>query len=318
MIDSIILHKQINLKDINKYINIFNTTKYKKNNKIKLDNTTNITLCNLTNFAYIRLHTNSISKCLQIKHIDNMHYILYANRLNKLLLPFDLTIDDFILREIHYKLDLKTDNLQEYLDIYSKGKGNYYNTRKKIYDTNGIIESVKWRTPSKKTSFESTIYNKDLEMSIKPNKFEDHLKDTLRFEIKVKKRTLENYLKKYGLTKDLDNYFDHHMRDIFFIDYLIKFIYTGDHYHIKDIRNMLKHNLNKTMLDKIIKMLKSINQNNIDHIYDKMSKQTVNKYIDVLAKHYINPLTLNNTNIDYLQSLFTLVNSKDNSLKDII
>ena len=218
--------------------------------------------------------------------VNDKHYYLLENTLEPILKPFNLSLDDFKLKEIHYKCDIKTTEKErkEYLGILKRGR-EVYNLKRITYDGN---DNIKY----KNKSIELTGYCKNLEMEYNPLKFRPHLKDILRIEIKVKKQALNTLRKKSNLERTLRNFFNLDMRDTIFQIYLFERVLgnykEGNYFNLKEVKNMLQDKESK-LKSKILKALKELKNNNLNHLNNKYSKKTLDKYFKTELPSEVNP-----------------------------
>jgi hypothetical protein len=313
MIDSIILHMQLTHREKDYLMPLIPISKkYWRNRQLLfLDGQVRLNMVVGNDFQYLRLTIHNVSEVLQCEQVTNNDYDRFVFIINSILHPFNLDLHTFILREIHYKLDVKTTPLEkkEYLWAIAKHKSKYRNVEKTIYaDDAGNITGIRFKPKIKETSkkkevgHEATIYDKDCEMKIRPQKFREHLQDVLRFEIKVKKKMLDKYFKKYGIEKSLHNYWDSSMREDFFNELLLeRFIGEGDYYNLTTIKTMIKGD---KLEKKVLQILKEIQKNDVDFVYGKYAWSTVDKYFGYLGMGNINPVTLQQlSHLDGLRKL---------------
>ena len=238
------------------------------------------------NYSFMMIEIWSLSDILDMPRVNDKHYYLLENTLEPILKPFNLSLDDFKLKEIHYKCDIKTTEKErkEYLNILKRGR-EVYNLRRITYPDNN---NVKY----KNKSIELTGYCKNLEMKVNPLKFRPHLKDILRIEIKVKKQALNTLRKKSNLERTLRNFFNLDMRDTIFNIYLFERVLgnykEGNYFNLKEVKNMLGDKESK-LKNKILKALKELKSNNLNYMNDTYSKKTLDKYFKKELSSEINP-----------------------------
>jgi hypothetical protein len=325
MIDSIILTRQTtmheseefkeHLQEIPRKQDIKNRNQifYKYENKYFNDNLiVSLIIKNSEfgfNFSFIKIWIRSLNDLLDMERVNDKHYYLIENKLEPILRPFKLCLDDFKLKEIHYKCDIKTTEKErrEYLNILKRGK-EVYNLKRYTYSDN---DNVKY----KNKSIEITGYCKNTEMQIKPLKFREHLKDILRIEIKVKKEALNSIRKKMNKERTLKNFFTLDIRDLVFNKYLFERVLgnykEGNYFNLNVIKDKLKDKESK-LKSKILKALKELQKNNLNYMNDKHSKQTLNKYFEKELPEGVSPFAI--YDLDILKGLGIVLDEERNLL----
>lgn len=224
---------------------------------------------------------------------------------------------DLILTRIDYRFDITVpQNIRKVLlKLYKKTFEKYkFNKKYDQFETTIYYNSK---------STQIAIYDKEEERNTKHQEIMDYEKDVLRFEVRLMNKHL-NYLKnKYGISKELANYFDKSIYKKYFSMYALPFLFKGDYYKIyvaekiinnsnineKDKRllreflvDVSKYGISKTRQLKVpIKNVNKekdsdlINNDNEEHNnlrVNKYSKHIFNKAMHLLEELNINPILI--------------------------
>ena len=250
---------------------------------------------------FLSIHTNAhqILNKFDITLKDKLQYI---NTLNSILSKVIITLEkhEVKLMRIDYHIDLKLDNkVNDYIKILNNGFDTYqYMKKTKTYYT-----SISLRTKYGKQNI--NIYNKYEESKDK------NYQGILRIEIQCKKKLVKSELKKYGIIRELDNYWNKNAIEDYFFSIIDGFCYKGDYYKRK-IANAIIDNSNNTpsMKDKLKRFLLEVEKKGIEKV--KKSKKynpcSINTRIKKLNALNINPIPIpSNFNYDKLENLPTLI-----------
>ena len=205
----------------------------------------------------------------------------YKEIVYKQLFNYDEFLKSEILNRIDYKFvyfckDEKEKSLL--LGLLSKAISKRYSAKKRVY-SNDYDDAITVYYNGR--HYRINIYDKYKETGGSPE-----YQNMVRYEIQIMSRTLNRYLKEYGLIRDIDNYWN--MRNFFFIKYLLPVFFTGNFYKNNIISRMLSECKNKAcLMNKIMNVQKT---DCIDNLYSYYQ-------IKQLQKLNINPLQ-NNINLE--------------------
>lgn len=246
---------------------------------------------------------------------DYTNFIAEANKKLINYLPY-IKAEDLELSQIHFKLDIYTIYKQEYINLLSKIKTNYYKNKIKIYYNKAsptIIDTVYL----KNSGYNLNLYLKEREQ---PDKIK--YKNLLRLELQIKRRKLKQILKSKYIYPKTINYFSEAKRTYFFETILKRFLYAGDYYSIRRSRNILKkHYPNKpATVIKLIEFQKLIAKHGMSKAMELLNKcdQTTREYLKLLQGAGVNPIPLDSCSADkinYLSSLFSFLYINSNKSK---
>lgn len=206
---------------------------------------------------------------------EKYYYIVYERLFN-----FDDFLRTEILNRIDYKYDHACRNKVEKLNILetlSKARLQRYSATKTVYEENDRALTLYYNSKN----YRINTYDKEEESGGLPI-----YENTIRYEVQIMSRLMNTYFKKYGLIRDIDNYWN--MRNYFFTEYLLPIVYYGDYYRNNIISRMLNETKNKCILMDKIKLVQHLNC--VDGIYTYSQ-------IKQLQKLNINPLQ-NNFNLE--------------------
>jgi hypothetical protein len=244
------------------------------------------------------------SKLLNKDIITNNDYTDFIIEANKKLIKYlpNVRIEDLELSQVHYKLDIHTKYTQEYINLISKMKTNYYKGKTDIYYNkynSKIIDSVYFKC----SGYNLNLYIKERESPNNPN-----FKDVLRLELQLKRPKLRQIKDSSYIDSKLINYFSESRRKYFFENILKDFIYSGDYYSTRRSASILKkHYPNKpAIIDKLIDFQKLIGKHGISKAIELIEKckQTTTEYLKLLQEAGVNPIPLDGSKVSYLPSLF--------------
>jgi hypothetical protein len=192
------------------------------------------------------------------------------------------------LNRIDYKFDFKCKNQQEkksLLTILSKARMKRYSASKRNYhDSEENPATVYYKA----NNYRVNTYDKEAE-AVSRGYIEECNINLLRYELQILTGLLNNYEKRYGLKRTIDNYW--YMRDYFFNEYLRPIFYIGDYYSNNIISRILNTSKNR---DSLMQKIKEVQQlENVDNVYSYYQiKQIQNLNINPIQNNYnlMNPL----------------------------
>ncbi len=250
---------------------------------------------------FLSIHTIA-HKVLNKMYITLNDKLQYINKVMNILgqIIVNLKEHELKLMRIDYHIDLKLyDKVNDYIEILNKNVSIYKYMKKKIsYNT-----SIYLSTKSGKQNI--NIYNK----------YEESHKEIyngiLRVEVQCKKRLVKGELKKYGITRELDNYWNENAMENYFFDIINGFCYKGDYYKRKIANKIIDEsnytNYSKTKLKEFLLDLENKGFEGIKKM-KKYNHCKINNRIEKLTALNINPITIPvNFNYDKLENLPELI-----------
>ena len=146
----------------------------------------------------------------------------------------------------------------------------------------------------------------------KTKKEED--KGILRIEVQNKKKKIKNEYDKYGIDKDLDNYWNIQAMNEYYFNFLYDYLYEGNYYKRKTARQIINNSsYTISMKDKLKKFLKDIEKSKLYTLIAgrKYSNGAINNYIEKLNHLSINPIPIpEDSEYDKLDNLLNLAREK--------
>lgn len=219
------------------YINSCYEFKY-KNIEFKMNNNTGI----------LTIITN-VHKILNKKDITLSDKIIYEQKIQAILIEI-LGTNNFELEvsRIDYCVDLHLTpkEMDLYLLILHNNVNKYcYMKSDKIYQS-----SIYLKTKNGKTNINA--YNRGAKTGLKEDE------NILRVEVQCKRKLLKTEFEKFGITKDLDNYWSREAMKIYYFDLLKNFLHTGNYYQLEDAYKIINANYTGSMRSKLKKFLRDI------------------------------------------------------------
>ncbi len=259
-------------------------------------------------FTHTLLIFTNTHTLLYKKVITLNDYGPYMDRLRRLLnvvvgQPYKLTLNRIDLyQDIVFETNEQLDDVCKLLQLYPH---NYKRMKAtKQYDTSTHLHT-------KRGQRNINIYNKYVESGY--NKRFDR---TLRIEIQCRKALLLNQLEKFGVERSLKNYWDKYMFQELYLDFLIPFLYEGDHYKLENAQKIVTtSSYTPTIRKNLCEFLEEINQYGMEDTKHLHSKNTIKRNIGRLEELGINPITLpKGCKSSYIPSLLKLVQDETKKL----
>lgn len=203
------------------------------------------------------------------------------------------------LNRIDYCVDLKLDErMNIYLELL-----RFHRTKYKYMKTTTDYSTSKYlKTKAGKTNI--NIYNR---YACTCNE-ED--KGILRIEVQNKKKKIKSEFDKYGIDKDINNYWSETAMQEYYFDFLKDFLYIGNYYNKILAYKIINESDNKIkQKSKLKKFLRDVERGKMDYIFHskEYGYTKVKNYIEKLETLGINPIPiLDIYNYDKLESLYTL------------
>lgn len=249
---------------------------------------------------FLSIHTNAhkiLDKIDIIVNDQNQYINMLYEILNKVIII--LKRDKMNLMRVDYHIDVKLDEkINAYIQLLDNSVDTYkYMKKKTNYDTSIYLST-------KNGKYNINIYDKYAES--KDIKY----KGILRVEIQCKKALVKGELKKYGIARELSNYWNINAMENYFFSIVDGFCYTGDYYKRK-LANRIIDNSNNTpsMKNKLKEFLLEVERKGLEKVKSSKKYNTcsINTRIKKLNELNINPIPIPaNFNYDKLENLPTL------------
>lgn len=203
------------------------------------------------------------------------------------------------LNRIDYCVDLKLDEkMKIYLELLKFHRPKYkYMRMEKFYSTSKYL-----KTKNGKNNI--NIYNR---YSCTEDE-ED--KGILRIEVQNKKKKIKSEFDKYGIDKDIDNYWTKEAMGEYYFDFLKNYLYIGDYLKKQIAYEKINKSDNKPkQISNLKKFLRDVEQGTMYDIFNckEYGNTKINNYIKKLENLNINPIPISDIYFyDELPSLYTL------------
>jgi hypothetical protein len=236
---------------------------------------------NPMNYIYV---IANIPKMLNKQVIEESDLYIFKEKYYEVIYNRLFNYDSFLQTEVLNRMDYKYDYMcrgkkekENLLVLASKARNSRYSAQKQVYAVEEGAISIYYNS----RNYRINLYDKFEESGYSPV-----YENILRYELQIMSGMMNKYLKKYGLIRDIDNYWN--MRDFFFKEYLLPVLYSGDFYKNNIISRMLNKSKNKPILVEKLKLVQ--NSDSIEGIYTYSQ-------IKQLQRLNINPLQ-NNSNLE--------------------
>lgn len=245
---------------------------------------------------------------LQKKDILLNDYGPYMDRLRRILNVIVGQPYKLILNRIDYYTNLIFDT-NEQLDDVCKLIQLYPHNYKRMKTSNKYETSIHLHT--KRGQRNLVLYNKYVESG-----YNKRFDKTLRIEIQCRKALILHQEDKFGVKRELKNYWTKEMYQKLYLDFLIPFLYEGTHYKLKDAQKIVgQSSYTPTIKNNLIKFLEEVNQCGMEDTKHLHSKNTIKKNIGKLEELGVNPITLpKGCRSNYIPSLLELVQNETKKL----
>ncbi|TYQ14654.1 UNVERIFIED_CONTAM: hypothetical protein Cloal_1014 [Acetivibrio alkalicellulosi] len=255
------------------------------------------------------------SQFLFKKYLMSDDYIEFIKKyyieISKELSKETLSTEKFTRIDYFLDVQLEEEIRKTLLKIYNKAPASLNRLEKK----NRYKTSVYYNSKSKNINIYSR-YEKIIDMMLKDN-FKDvenvdiekeidpfvneEIKNTLRFEVQLKRRKIKYYLKQDGTIADLFNYWNARDAEYFINDILKPLIYKGDYYNAYHAKKKLEEVYNEKLTNKLIEF-----QNYLSKFGFTKAKESYKNYhqlIKYLTDININPYLIpNNAGFKYIKN----------------
>ncbi len=293
MIDSLnFIIKDVNYVDFNALMKLgIKTIKRYNNTKNNFNKISYTFKYKDIDFKYIKslkilILITKVPKILKKKDInikDKEKYIKLINKIVDEILP-NMKEKKIEINRIDYCIDINVGKrIEEYINVLKKHKNKFKYMQKKEYDT-----SIYMKNKSGQIRF--NFYDK-----YKENKNKEY-KGVLRLEIQNTPVKIRNQCKRYGILKDIHNYWSIDGINRYYFELIEKYLYRGDYFKREDAKRIINGSiiLSKNEKQKLKKFTLQISRYGIDKIVKlkKYSYATVKKYISLLEGIGVNPIIL--------------------------
>ncbi len=247
-----------------------------------------------------------VSNCLLIN--TNAHKVLEKDDINlndcqdyidkvKKVTDKVLLTTNYVLEtnRTDYYVDVKLnpDEKRIFMKLLHKHDLSYrYAKSKEIYDTSVHLNN-------KSGSFNVNIYDKFSESGLE--KFEG----IIRFEIQNKKALIKRNLEKYGIPKDLHEYWTKSSFYEWYIKTLEGYLFTGDYYKINKVKDIVMNSsYGKVKKENIIKFVEMVNLVGMENVKKQINRNTIKEYISILNELGVSCYCIDdNETIDFMENM---------------
>lgn len=277
-------------------------------------------------------NTNYQNSCYSLKYKDinfkynsNLKVVTIVTNVHKVLNKTNITASDLneyegrvhqavreVLNTNDFKLDLsridycidiplKEEEMKIYLFLLKYNKNRFkYMKKHKEYATSVYIKT-------KRGKRNLNIYKR----GAKTGKQEDE--NILRIELQCKPKLVKSELEKYGIIRELSNYWSEQAMEEYYFDFLSDYFYEGD-YYTRDFADKIIDKSDNTEMskEKLKKFLEDVENNTLAGLISnrKYSPQVIRNRIKKLNKLKINPipiprLIVESRKIEHLENLLT-------------
>lgn len=204
------------------------------------------------------------------------------------------------LNRIDFKQDIVTEHKDTYIKLIKKGSSNY----RALRQYNKYETSVYYNSNSTNINIydkEQQLIDADINNLVDINKY----KDTIRFEVQLKRDKLYYIERSEGICRELQNYFTERDRDYYINKNLRNLIYNGDYYNIYHSRKILQEQYTNNMTEKLVELQKQISIHGISEVRKGYNQATFRNHINLLQDAGVNPILIpKNEGITHLPALF--------------
>lgn len=208
------------------------------------------------------------------------------------------------LNRIDFKQDIVTEHKDTYIKLIKKGSNNY----RALKQYNKYKSSLYYNSNSTNINIydkEQQLIDADINNLVDINKY----KNTIRFEVQLKRDKLYYIEHSDGICRELQNYFTKNDRDYYLNKNLKNIIYNGDYYNIYHSKKVLQEQCTNNMTDKLIELQKQISVYGISQVKQGYNQVTFRNYMNILQDAGVNPIPIpKNEGITHLPALFNFTN----------
>ncbi len=184
---------------------------------------------------------------------------------------------------VDLSIDLECEEQKNILELLYKHLHSYRHM--KMSDKSNINNSFYLKT--KRGTYNLNCYYKFAQSGILD------YRNTFRIELQIKKNKFKREFKKYGITRELVNYWSKDGMQMYYFDFLQDFFYSGDYYRIDIAIEKIENSLyTKSMQKKLILFIKRVNEIGMTETKKFYSYSTFKNYIKKLGEIGLNPVTL--------------------------
>ena len=234
-------------------------------------------------FRCIIVQTNP-HKILKKRDIANNDKYKYIQELDYIIEKIFQKKVKMELRRIDYCVDIKLGDLKKtYLSLYKWHKPKFgYMKIKEIYNTSIYRQS-------KRGQYNLNIYSRFEKTKNKVDK------DILRIELQIKSAKINNNFKKYGIKKDIYNYWSKESMEEYYFKFLKDFFGEGKNYKIEKAEYIINSsNYSKVFKAKLKKFLRNLLENDEEILVKNKiyNINTIKRYERMLGSIGINTVLL--------------------------
>ncbi|NJJ35108.1 hypothetical protein GSQ51_15915 [Clostridioides difficile] len=166
---------------------------------------------------------------------------VYEEDYDEVMKSIDRAIEDLV----GYALELTLIRIEYRIDKYIKSKKErlvLIHMYKKMIDKYGFkVKKKKFKTSVgyMSKSMQLVIYDKESEREAKSEECKSYEECMLRFEVKLLRSHLNYNKRKYGIEKDLKNYFNESLQVKYMLSNIRKVMYRGDYYTIGEATKII-------------------------------------------------------------------------------
>lgn len=224
----------------------------------------------------------------------------YHDRLYEIF-PFIQPLGLQSLARIDYKIDYKTENIEQYFKLYRKVLKDYrYLVQKREYPT-----SIYFNSKSQNINFYDKLeqylkYCKDNNIIPDDSKIAEY-ENILRYEVQILRPKIRYMKNEYGLIDCLENYIHSSDKVRYLSEVSSPIFYQGNYYNQYWSRKILQEHYTKNMTNKLIELQKDISIYGVQEV--KKEYKQFNTYIKRLEQVGVNPIPIpKNEGITYLHN----------------
>ena len=232
-------------------------------------------------------------KILNKRDITLSDYKEYELKLNETLIKvFDTSDVNIQLDRIDYCVDVPLTEVEAkmYIRLLNFNKIRYrYMKQEQLYETSVYIKTQRGKT-------NLNIYIRE------PKTKSESDKGILRIEVQGKKELIKSEHDKYGIPKELEEYWTKSSMEDYFFKFLRGYLYDGDYQTIERARNIINNSDYKpNMKRKLKNFVKHVGSYYLSNLMDpKFCKDmrlhysygTINNYIEKLNAINVNPIPI--------------------------
>jgi|BioPla2DNA2_1021312.scaffolds.fasta_scaffold01992_9 hypothetical protein len=255
------------------------------------------------------------SQFLNKQHLTRIDYFnfikKYYTEISKELSPQTINTEKFTRIDYYYDVILPEKTREILLKIYNKAPATLNRLEKK----NKYKTSVYYKSKSKCINIYNRydrivdmmlndnfkdVENVDIETEIDPY-IDEGTKNTLRYEVQIKRSKLRYCFKQYGTIINLFNYWNS-FDSLYFLSEILKpLVFEGDYYNSYHTRKKLKEIYNEKLVEKLITFQNHLSKYGFSKTKEKYKnyRQLIKYLTDVKVNPYLIP---NNEKVTHIKN----------------